>query len=317
MSSGKSKALNIIDKKHKKGLIYHIKKDYNLYLMILPVLITFFLFEHFPIIYNLFIGFIKYDLVDGLRGSTWVGFQNFRYFFQDPFFFRLIRNTFLVGTYSLLWGFPAPIIFALLLNEFEDGLFKRFTQSISYLPHFISTVVIVGILYDMFGFQGTINTIIADLGFEKIMFIDNPNWFRTLYVGSGVWRSVGWSSIVYMAAISGISPELYEAAIIDGAGRWKQTIYVTIPGILPSITILLIINMGRVMKVGFQKIFLMYSPLTYEVADVLQTYVYRRGIIGADFGYAGAVDFFNALIALILVVSANQISKKVSGTSFF
>ena len=169
----------------------------------------------------------------------------------------------------------------------------------------------------MFGVQGITYSTLENLGLNKIMFIDNPKWFRTLYIGSGIWSSMGWSSIVYIAAIAGVNPELYESALIDGANRWHRARYITIPSIAPAITILLIIDVGKVLKVGFQKIYLMYSPLTFEVADVLQTYVYRRGIIGADFGYAGAVDFFNSVIALIMVLSANYIAKRVSETSFF
>lgn len=301
----------------RQGMLYHLKKDRSLYIMLLPVIAGFFIFQYIPIINSFLIGFVKYDITKNMLESKWVGFQNFYYFFKDPYFFRLLRNTLLIGLYKLLWGFPAPIILALLLNELSGRYFKRIVQSITYLPHFISMVVIVGILYSVFGYDGIINNLFNSLGIENVRFVDNTAWFRTLYVGSGIWHSIGWSSIVYMAAIAGINNELYEAAVVDGAGRWRQMINITLPGIAPAVTILLIMNVGNIIDVGFEKVFLMYSPLTYEVSDILKTYAYRRGIIGADFGYAGAVDLFNSVISLILVSIANYTSRKVSETSLF
>lgn len=282
-----------------------------IYLMLIPVIVYYAIFHYGPM-YGLLIAFKNYGLADGVWGSPWVGFAHFQSFFENHFFWRLLRNTLLINLYELLFAFPAPIILALLLNELRMKLFKRVVQTISYLPHFISIVVVVGMLVDFVARDGLINNILGMFGIEPISFLQEPGWFRTLYISSGVWQGIGWGSIIYLAAMSTIDPSLYDAARIDGAGRWKQTLNVTIPGIMPTIVILLILNIGSMMSVGSEKIILMYNPLTYETADVISTYVYRKGILGADFGYSAAVGLFNSIISFILLILANTISKKVS-----
>ncbi|GIP15610.1 sugar ABC transporter permease [Paenibacillus montaniterrae] len=282
-----------------------------IYLMLLPVIVYYAIFHYGPM-YGLLIAFKNYGLADGVWGSPWVGFAHFQSFFENHFFWRLIRNTLLINLYELLFAFPAPIILALLLNELRLKFFKRVVQTISYLPHFISIVVVVGMLVDFVARDGLINNILAMFGMEPIAFLQEPGWFRSLYISSGVWQGVGWGSIIYLAAMSTIDPSLYDAARIDGAGRWRQTLSVTLPGIMPTIVILLILNIGSMMSVGSEKIILMYNPLTYETADVISTYVYRKGILGADFGYSAAVGLFNSIVSFILIMLANTISKAVS-----
>ena len=299
------------------GLLRTIKKDFHLYLMILPVFAGFIIFRYIPIINNLFIGFVKYNLLKGMWGSEFVGFKYFIQFFNDPFFGRLIKNTLLLGVYSLIWGFPVPIILALLVNEIKSLRFKRIAQSISYLPYFISVVVIVGITYKVFATLGPINALLESIGMKRVTFVGSSTWFRTLYIGTGIWQYAGWSSIIYLASIAGINPELYQAAIIDGANRYRRAYHITIPGMLPAITIIFILSVGSIIEIGFEKVFLMYSPVIYDVADVISTYVYRRGIIAMDFSYGGAVGFFNSIIAFILVVSANYVLKRLGDTSLF
>lgn len=292
-----------------------IKKDLvrnrNIYLMLVPVLVYYAIFHYGPM-YGLLIAFKDYGMADGVWGSPWVGFAHFQNFFENPYFWRLLRNTLTISVYELLFAFPAPIILALLLNEIRLVMFKRVVQTISYLPHFISIVVVAGMLVDFFARDGLINSIVHFFGYEPIAFWQESGWFRSLYVSSGIWQGIGWGSIIYLAAMSSIDPTLYDAARIDGAGRWKQTVHITIPGIMPTIVILFILNVGSMLAVGSEKIILLYNPLTYETADVISTYVYRKGILGADFGYSAAVGLFNSVISFILLVLANTVSKRVS-----
>lgn len=282
-----------------------------IYLMLLPVCSYYILFHYVPM-YGLLIAFKDYGLADGIWGSPWVGLDHFQNFFNNYYFWRLMRNTVLINIYELLFAFPAPIILALLLNEIRFILFKRIVQTISYLPHFISIVVVVGMIVDFSARDGLINNILFFFGMEPIAFLQESGWFRSIYVSSGIWQGIGWGSIIYLAAMSTIDPTLYDAARMDGAGRWRQTMHITIPGIMPTIVILLILNIGSMLTVGSEKIILMYNPLTYETADVISTYVYRKGILGADFGYSAAVGLFNSIISFTLLVLANGISKRVS-----
>nr|WP_235548829.1 ABC transporter permease subunit [Paenibacillus sp. Soil522] len=288
-----------------------IIRNRYIYLMLLPV-ITYYAIFHYGPMYGLLIAFKDYGIADGVWGSPWVGLTHFQHFFENHYFWRLIRNTFMINIYELLFAFPAPIIMALLINEIRVIIFKRVVQTISYLPHFISIVVVVGMIVDFVARDGLINNILGWFGIEPIAFLQEPGWFRPLYISSGIWQGIGWGSIIYLAAMSTIDPALYDAARIDGAGRWKQTLHVTIPGIMPTIVILLILNIGSMLSVGSEKIILMYNPLTYETADVISTYVYRKGILGADFGYSAAVGLFNSVISFILLTLANTISKRVS-----
>ncbi|MET3849355.1 ABC transporter permease subunit [Paenibacillus sp. OAE614] len=282
-----------------------------IYLILLPVIAYYIVFHYGPM-YGLQIAFKDYGLADGIWGSPWVGFDHFKSFFRNYYFWRLIRNTVLINIYELLFAFPASIILALLLNEIRKGYFKRIVQTISYLPHFISIVVVVGMMIDFFARDGLVNNLLLMIGLQPIAFMQEPEWFRFMYISSGIWQGIGWGSIIYLASIANIDPTLYDAARIDGAGRWKQTLHITLTGIMPTIVIMFILNIGSMLSVGSEKIILMYNPITYETADVISTYVYRKGILGADFGYTAAVGLFNSVISFILIVLANSISKRVS-----
>lgn len=293
-----------------------MKKHYVLYLLAVPAIIYFLIYCYWPM-YGAVIAFKNFNPVDGITGSPWVGLKNFTDFFKGVYFVRLMRNTFLLSFYDFLWGFPAPIILALLLNEIRSTLFKKTIQTVTYMPHFISMVVICGIIIDFTSTNGLINSIITFFGGHASNLLLNAGLFRTIYVSTNVWQSVGWGSIIYLAALAGIDPTLYEACRIDGGGRWKQMLYVTLPGLMPTITILMILRMGSMMSVGFEKIFLLYNPVTYETADVISTYVYRKGIIDASYSFSTAVGLFNSVINFALLIIANQISRRVSDTSLW
>ena len=301
----------------RKAFWKSLRRDRQLVFMLLPVVIFFAVCSYYPL-YGILIAFKDYSISRGILGSPWAGLRYFRQFFSSPYFGRLLRNTVLISVYSLLWGFPVPILFALLLNEFKDGKFKRVIQTVSYLPHFISLVVICGILIDIFSPQGgVVNSLLYSLTGKRINFFGEPEWFRTMYVGSGVWQEFGWNSIIYLAAITGINPDLYEAARIDGAGRLRQIWHVTLPGIKPTILTLLILNLGNIMSVGYEKIILLYSPTTYETADVISTYVYRTGLLSQQYSYAGAVGLFNSAINIAILVLCNFAGKKLFGVGIW
>jgi len=305
----------------RQSLLARIAKDIAanraVYLMLLPVVLYYAIFQYGPM-YGLQIAFKDYVPALGFAGSPWVGFKHFEEFFGSFYFWRLLRNTVLLSLYSLLFYFPAGIVLALLLNEIAFPKFKRAVQTITYMPHFISIVVIVGMMVDFLSMGGLINNLLSALfGVQPIPFMRDPSWFRTLYIGSELWQNVGWSSIIFLAAISGIDPSLYEAARIDGAGRFKQAVHITFPGILPTVTILLILFIGRFMTVGAEKILLMYNPVTYDTADVIQTYVYRRGILQADFSYSAAIGLFNAVISFVLLILANAAAGRVGDTKLW
>ena len=301
----------------RKAFWKSLRRDRQRVFMLIPVVIFFAVFSYYPL-YGILIAFKDYSISRGILGSPWAGLRYFRQFFSSPYFGRLLRNTVLISVYSLLWGFPIPILFALLLNEFKDGKFKRVIQTVSYLPHFISLVVICGILIDIFSPQGgVVNSLLYSLTGKRINFFGEPEWFRTMYVGSGVWQEFGWNSIIYLAAITGINPDLYEAARIDGAGRLRQIWHVTLPGIKPTILTLLILNLGNIMSVGYEKIILLYSPTTYETADVISTYVYRTGLLSQQYSYAGAVGLFNSAINIAILVLCNFAGKKLFGVGIW
>lgn len=288
-----------------------LKRNKLIYLLAVPVILYYLIFEYGPM-YGLQIAFKNYSIARGIWSSEWTGFDHFIQFFNNFYFWRLIRNTLLISFYDLIFGFPAPIILALLLNEVRAAIFKRIVQSISYLPHFISVVVVVGMMIDFLTRQGLVNQMLDYLGLPTAAFMTEPGWFRLLYVGSGIWQGIGWGSIIYLAALAGIDPSLYEASRVDGASRWKQVIHITIPGIMPTIVILFILRVGSLLSVGTEKILLMYNSSTYETADVISTYVYRKGILEADYGYTTAVGLFNAVISFGLLIMANAISRRVS-----
>jgi len=285
------------------------KRDAALVLLCLPVIAYYVIFQYLPM-YGVVIAFKDFSIHKGILGSDWVGLQNFLEFFRSFYFWRLLRNTLLVSVYSLLWGFPLPILFALFLNELHNGIYKKTVQTLSYLPHFISNVVIVSIMMILLSpSDGIVNKLIQGLGGHSINFFKQAQWFRTLYVGSGIWQSFGWNSIIFLAAISGLDPQLYEAATMDGASRAQKMLSITIPGIMPTIIIILILSIGNLMSVGYEKIILMYSPPIYETSDVISTYVYRRGLVGMEFSFGAAVGLFNSVINLFLLVAANRLSR--------
>ncbi len=302
--------------KEKGYLIRHIKKEWMMYSLLVIPIIYFIIFKYVPMFGNI-IAFRKYTGGSNIFGQKWVGLKYFRQFFKDASFWRAFRNTLTLSLSYLAVRFPATLIFALLLNEIVNTKAKKFVQTVSYLPHFISMVIIAGMVKEVVSLSGPINNLIAALGFERISFIQEAKWFPTIYIASGVWQALGWGTILYLAAMTNINTELYEAAKIDGANHLQQVIHVTIPGIMPTIITLLILDIGGIMGSNFEKIMLLYLPSTYETADVISTYVYRMGITGGNFSFATAVGLFEGIIGLILVLSANLISRKLTETSLW
>lgn len=286
------------------------------YLMLLPAVLYVLLFNYAPM-YGLQIAFKNYKVSLGISGSPWIGLRNFTDFFQSYYFGTLLKNTFSLSIYSLLVGFPIPIIVALALNELK-GKFKKFSQTVLYAPHFISVVVLVSILNSALSpSQGVVNTILEMLGMERNYFMANPDYFRHLYVWSGIWQGMGWGAIIYLAALAGVDPALHEAASIDGASRLQKIIHISLPAIMPTIIIMLILRMGQVASVGHEKVYLMQNAMNIETAEVISTYVFKRGILNSNYSFSAAVGMFNNVVNVTLVVIANAISKKVSKTSLF
>lgn len=299
------------------GIKKSLKRDKYLWLLVLPGVVYFAVFLYAPMI-GLVISFENYSPFRGILSGPWVGLKWFSQFFGSPFFGRLLGNTILLNVFSLLWGFPAPIIFALMLNEVRHDKFKRISQTISYLPHFVSMVVIVGIVSNFLDPDlGLVNILIKSLGGQSVNFMGEPEWFRTIYIGSGIWQDIGWSCIIYLAALAGIDPQLYEAATVDGAKKMQQIWNITIPCIIPTIVIMLILSLGTMFSVGYEKIILMYNTNTYQTADVINTYVYRRGVVGSEYSFGTAVGLFQSIINFTLVVIVNKVSKKVSDISLW
>jgi putative aldouronate transport system permease protein len=288
-----------------------------LYMMVMPVVAYYIIFHYFPM-YGAVIAFKQFNIAKGIWDSPWVGFKHFQDFFGSYYFWRVIRNTLLINLYSLIFGFPMPIILALLLNEIRAALFKKLIQTATYLPHFISLIVICGMIIDFVGRDGLINDIIVWFGGERSALLSSADNFRAIYITSGIWQEIGWGSIIYLAALSGINPELYEAAKVDGAGRWRQLLSITFPGLLPIILILLILKIGHMMDVGFEKIILLYNPTTYETADVISSYVYRKGLSGSyEYSSSAAIGLFQSLINFSLLISANWLTKKMNGSGLW
>ncbi len=304
----------------KKNFFGRLKKDLirnkGLYLLLLPIVIYYIVFHYYPM-YGAQIAFKNFAPAKGISGSDWVGFKHFKTFFNSIYCGRLIKNTLLINIKNLIFAFPAPIILALLLNEVKNGGFKKIVQTISYLPHFISTVVICGMLHSFCGSDGFITAILTNFGFQKQNLLYVQELFQPIYVVSGIWQTIGWGSIIYLAAISGINGELYEAARIDGAGKFKQVLHVTIPGILPTIITMLILRIGNLMSLGYEKIMLLYNSAVYETADVISTYVYRKGLVEMNYSFSTAVGLFNSCINLVLLIAANKASKKLTENSLW
>jgi putative aldouronate transport system permease protein len=284
--------------------------------MLIPVLSYFAIFHYQPM-YGLQIAFRDYSFRGGIWGSTWVGLKHIKDFFGSYYFLRLLRNTFWISINDIFWGFPAPIILALLINELRWNPFKRLVQSITYLPHFISLVVIVGMLKDFFSLNGIVNTFIQAAGGRQINFFIEGRFFMPLYVGSNIWQQLGWGTIIYLSALSSIDPQLYEAARIDGAGKLRQIWSITIPGIISTIVILFILRTGRMLSVGSEKVLLLYNPTIYEYSDIISTFTYRKGLEDANYSYAAAVGLFNSVINFVIISTMNSLSKKLSETSLW
>jgi putative aldouronate transport system permease protein len=305
----------------KTAFLWKVRRELSinryLYIMAMPVILYYIIFHYLPM-YGAQIAFKEFDIGKGIWSSPWVGLKHFIDFTQGIYFWRLMRNTFLISFYQLLFSFPAPIVLALLLNELRGERLKRFVQTAVYLPHFISMVVICGMVLDFVSRTGIAVQVMALFGFKPVALMTDPRYFRPVYIISGIWQEAGWGSIIYLSALASIDQEQYEAATIDGAGRFKKMFYITLPGILPTITILLILRIGQVMNVGFEKIILLYNSSIYETADVISSFVYRRGLGESfQFSFTSAVGLFSSVINFILIISANQLSKKIGETSLW
>ena len=294
----------------------NVYKWRRVYLLFLPVAAYYIVFHYVPM-YGAIIAFKNYTPATGFAGAKWVGLQNFSSFLRSYYFLRLIKNTLLISLCSIVFGFPAPILLALLLNELKSSTYKRIVQTVTYFPHFLSIMVVCGMIHNFFSSSGVVNDLIEVFGGTRQDFLSNPSAFRPLYVGSDIWQGIGWGSIVYLAALSGIDPSLYEAAKIDGAGRFMQMVHITLPGILPTIVVMFILRVGSIMSVGYEKIILLYNNLTMETADVISSFVYRKGLLNADYSYSSAVGLFNSVINFALVITANRLSQMVRQTSLW
>ena len=299
-----------------KSFINDIRKNKGLYIILIPVLAFFIIFAYLPM-FGLIMAFEDYTPKGGFFGSKFVGFKHFIDFFSSVYFGRLIRNTLLISVLNLIFGFPAPIIFALLLNEVGNKAFKKAIQTVSYLPYFISLVIVCGLVADFTASDGPITELIVSLGGKRMNYLGQPEYFRPIYILSDMWQGIGFSSIIYLAALSGIDQELYEAAQLDGAGKIRQLIHITLPGISTTIITLLILRMGTMFAVGYEKIILLYSTNTYETADVISSYVYRKGLQEFNYSYSAAVGLFNSIINTVLLVISNALSRKFTETSLF
>lgn len=294
-----------------------IVRDRQLLIIFLPCVVFYLLFRYGPL-YGLIIAFKDYSVFRGVMDSPWVGFEHFQSFFNSPDFWMLFRNTFLLGFLTLVFSFPFPILLAMLLNEVRVSWFKKGVQTASYLPTFLSVVIISSMIIDFLSpTNGIVNKIIGWFGFESKYFLIDPDWFRPIYILSEIWTNAGYESIVYLAAIAGISPTLYEAARVDGAGRFRMMFNVTLPSILPTILVMFILKTGQMITIGYEKVLILYNTMTYEVADVFSTYVYRKGLLDNDYSYGAAVGLFEAFVAMALLLISNRISKRMGGSGLW
>ena len=287
-----------------------------LYLLFALPLLYFIVFKYGAMGW-LSIAFFDYNAFLGFAGSKFIGLKYFKQFIMDPYFWNILKNTIVLNIWMLLLYFPTPIILALLINEVKGHYFKKAAQTISYMPYFLSTVVVCGFITTILSNEGLVNQVLEAVGIGKIQFLMEPGWFRPVYVISEIWQHCGWGSIIYLAALAGVDSQLYEAASIDGASKWKQLLHVSLPGIAPVISIQLLLTVGKLLTVGYEKILLLYTGATYETADVISTYVYRRGLMEANYSYGSAVSIFQAVVALVLVVSANKAARTVGQTSLW
>jgi len=300
-----------------RSLFLQYRKNKELFILFLPVLVFYIIFCYIPM-GGIVIAFKDYKLMQGIWGSPWVGLDNFKELFSTPTFYEILGNTIWISILRLVIGFPAPIILALLLNEVKHNDYKKVVQTVSYLPHFLSWVILAGVFQQLLSpSTGAVNAILGKLGISPVFFLGDPNWFIFTIIITGVWQGVGWGTVIYLAAISGIDPQLYEAAMLDGAGRLKQVLYITIPSLVPTITIILILNTGGILNAGFDQIMNMYNEAVYEVGDIIDTYVYRRGLEGMQYSYSTAVNLFKNVIGLGFVLFTNNIAKRLGDNSLW
>lgn len=293
------------------------QKDALLLLLIaLPGILHFVVFKYIPIAGNV-IAFQKYNMFQGILSSPWVGLDNFRMMFGFQEFYHILRNTLALSLLSIVFGFPAPLVLALLLNEMRRMWLKRSVQTLLYLPHFLSWVIVGGIFINLLSIDGFLNTIMKQLGYAPNDYLTNPSYFRGMLVSIGIWKEAGWGMIIYLAALAGINPNLYEAAMVDGAGRWRQMWYITLPSLLPAIVVLFLLRIGGVLDTNVEQVLIFINPLVRDVGEVIDTYVYRIGLLGAQFSLTTAVGIFKSVVGLILIVGLNYISKKSTGESIY
>lgn len=314
----RSETIKIKPTKNKRGKSFkkNLLLNWQLYVFLLPALTYFFVLHYIPM-YGVQIAFKNFIATQGITGSPWIGFDHFERFFNSYYFWRLLKNTLIINLYQLVL-FPLPIIFALMLNEVRNGWFKKWSQTLTYAPHFISVVVVVGMIIAFLDpATGIINYIIATLGGEPISFMTSPGWFRHIYVWSGEWQSLGWGTIIYLAALAGVNPELHEAAKVDGASRMQRVININIPSILPTVVILFILNIGKFMSIGFEKVLLMKNNLNSETSDIIQTFVYEAGLLEGQYSFAAAIGLFDSAINIVLLITINQIARKTSDNSLW
>ena len=302
----------------KRNKLFNIfKKEYQLYLMLIPAILFFLIFYYWPM-YGIQLGFKKYVISEGITGSPWIGFDHFIRFFSSYWFPIILKNTIVISLAQLIFEFPIPIIFALMLNQVKNMAFKKTVQTVSYAPHFISLVVLVGMMGIMLSpTSGVVNMILKSLGLEPVFFLGESAWFKPLFVMAGIWQNFGWSSIIYIAALAGINPEIYEAADMDGASKFQKIINVDLPGIMPTAVILLIMRTGKIMQIGFQKAFLMQNPLNIESGEIIATYIYKSGLLSGQYEYSTAISLFNTVINFILLISINNLSRKINQISLW
>ena len=306
----------VISNYKKPSLGKRIKKTWQLWVFVLPALIGLIVFSYIPM-YGIVLAWKDYSPIQGIRGSRNVGFAHFARFFRSPYFVDIIRNTIVISLYGMIVGFPIPILLALGLNQIRNLKFKKFIQTVTYAPYFISTVVLVGIINIVFAEKGFVNQFVSLFGNEPILFMGNIKYWRHIYVWTGVWQSMGWNALIYIAALAGVSPELHEAAIIDGATKFQRIKYIDLPSIAPTIVITLILSAGSIMSVGFEKAFLMQNSLNAEVSEIIATYIYKVGLLSGQYGFSTAVGLFNSVINCILLLSVNKIAKKMGHSSIW
>jgi putative aldouronate transport system permease protein len=301
----------------KESVFHRIAKDWDLYLLLLPGFVWFLMFCYKPMV-GLRTAFYDYNVFKGFKGSEFVGFANFKEFMGGPDFLRTVGNTLMIALYQMLICFPIPIVLAIAITEMRSKFVKKLTQTATFLPYFISVVVVCGMVVNFLSpSTGIVNLIRKQFGMDPIYFMVKPEYFRMIYTTMTLWQTAGFNAIVYIAALMGIDPQLYEAAIIDGAGKWKRIIHITLPSIIPTIVTMFVMNIGKMVKVGYESILLLYNPSTYPVADVISTYAFRVGIENGNYGLATAAGLFEALVALVLVTVANRISRKLTETSLW